>query len=214
MDSNSQWRIPTWFPELSDDVKKKLEILFHEQLNANKSLAFFSSKMLPFVDLIHFADSIIASKSIIESNAKIDKIFDIGSGTGLPGLVMAVMYPKVQVVCLEIDPKKAEVISKCIALVGAKNASVVVSNVESLPAGSIKYCMARGFANISKSILNLRKQVIVGGVFYHIKGENWGAEVGEIPSQLCSVWTPALVKNYVLPVGTSRFAVVKTDKIS
>ncbi|MCX7978379.1 MAG: class I SAM-dependent methyltransferase, partial [Bdellovibrionaceae bacterium] len=82
------------------------------------------------------------------------------------------------------------------------------------PQGSVEHCVSRGLANISKSILLTRKIVKSGGVFYHMKGESWANEIADIPTQLCSIWSPALVKEYRLPVGEARFALVKTTKIS
>ena len=74
--------------------------------------------------------------------------------------------------------------------------------------------MARGLSNISKSILLTRRIVPPGGSFYHLKGDSWSGEVSEIPTQLCSVWTPTLVKLYKLPIGEVKFAVIKTEKIA
>ncbi len=44
---------------------------------------------------------------------------------------------------------------------------------------------------------------------FSYKGEEWGIELGEIPTQLCSVWSPSLVSDYKLPVGAMKFAVIK-----
>jgi 16S rRNA (guanine527-N7)-methyltransferase len=150
----------------------------------------------------------------MEGNPKINEIYDLGSGNGFPGIIFAILFPKVKVIMVDTDQRKCEFLKHCVAALNLKNAAVQNLPLESLPPNSVQYCMARGLANISKSILSARRIVPVGGVFYHLKGETWSGEVGEIPTQLCSVWTPGLVKTYKLPIGEFSFAVIKTDKIA
>ncbi|MBX2988119.1 MAG: 16S rRNA (guanine(527)-N(7))-methyltransferase RsmG [Bdellovibrionaceae bacterium] len=210
----NQWRIKEWFPELELPAQEKLRLYNEELQKFNRTLNLVSVKTLAFADVIHFADSIIACKAIHEDNTKIDRIFDLGSGNGFPGIVFALLYPKVQVVLVDGDQKKCEFMKHCVDALEMTNVQIMNTTIEGLEPGSVKYCMARGLGSISKSILMTRKTVPVGGVFYHLKGESWSAEVGEIPTQLCSVWAPALVIDYKLPIGPVRFAVVKTDKIA
>lgn len=209
-----QWRIETWFPDLGKPVYDQLRKFQDEMMKANKALNLISVKTILQADAIHFADSITASKIIMEGNPAITEIYDLGSGNGFPGIVFAILFPKVKVVLVDNDLKKVEFLKQCTAALGLKNVTVQAAAYESLPANSVKYCMARGLSNISKAILGARRIVPVGGVFYHIKGESWSGEVGEIPTQLCSVWAPGLVKTYKLPIGEFNFAVIKTDKIS
>jgi 16S rRNA (guanine527-N7)-methyltransferase len=74
--------------------------------------------------------------------------------------------------------------------------------------------MSRGLANISKSILMLRKVFVPNGVYFHFKSEGWASEVAEIPTALCSYWIPELVSDYMLPVGEVKFSIVKTIRTS
>lgn len=208
------WRLETWFSDLDKNVHDSLKRLSDELLKANKNLSLIPMKTVPFSDALHFADSIMASKIMHSDNPGIDEIYDLGSGNGFPGLVSALLYPKVRHILVEIDEKKSEYLRHCIKVLGLTNAKVLTTNIESLEPNSIRFGMCRGLFNISKTILMTRRSFLKEGTLYHIKSENWSMEVGEIPTQLCSVWTPALVKEYKLPVGEIRFAVVKTEKIS
>ncbi len=208
------WRIDAWFPDLSKDVQEKLKKFRDEIMKANKVVNLISVKTIFLADAIHFADSILASKIIYESDPTMTEIYDFGSGAGFPGVVFGVLFPKVKVILIENDLKKAEFLKQVSESMGLKNISVKAVALEALPANSVKACMARGLSNISKSILLSRRVVALGGAFYHLKGDNWSGEVSEIPTQLCSVWTPTLVKLYRLPVGETKFAVIKTQRIS
>lgn len=208
------WRINDWFPDLSPEVKAGLKSYHEELIKFNRTLSLITPKTLFVADAIHFADSILSSRTIHTAHPHLSKIYDIGSGNGFPGLVFAILYPKTEVVLVDADQKKCEFLAHMKNLLKLSNVTVENKTIESFPEGSIQYAMTRGFSSISKTILVTRKAVAKGGVLFHLKGEEWGIEVGEIPTQLCSIWSPSLVGEYKLPVGAVKFAVVKTDKIA
>jgi 16S rRNA (guanine527-N7)-methyltransferase len=126
---------------------------------------------------------------------------------------MALLMPQRRLHLVEIDQRKAEFLKHMIGTLKLSNTDVMIRSIEALDAGSVKCAVSRGFAPISKSILMARKAVPVGGVYYHIKGEEWATEIADIPTQLCSFWLPSLLSEYKLPIGEIRFSVVKTEKI-
>lgn len=206
------YRIDQWFPDLPAETRAALKKYHEELLKFNKTLNLISIKTVPVADAIHFADCILATR-IIEKDLNSQEIYDFGSGNGFPGLIMALLMPSRKFHLVEIDQRKAEFLKHMITTLGLKNADVLIRQVESFPPGSIQCAVARGFASISKCVLIGRKIFTVGGTFYHMKSEEWGTEIADIPSQLCSFWTPGLLSEYKLPVGEVRFAVVKTVKI-
>lgn len=212
--STSNWRLENWFPDLNKETHIKLKKYFDEFMKVNRTQSLVSAKTLPFSDAIHFADSVLAMQAIMSDAPTTHEIYDLSAGSGFPALVGAIMYPKVKFIVVHTDDKKAEYLAHCIKEIGLTNVELKKSTFESLPANSVSMAITRGVANISKMILATRKCFAKGGQLYHMKGETWGAEVGEIPTQLCSVWSPALVKEYRLPIGEVRFAVVKTEKIA
>lgn len=210
----NHWRIDSWFPDLSPEVLKKLKTYNEELIKFNKTVNLVSPKTVPMADAIHFADGILSSRVISKGNSKITEIYDLSLGNGFPGLIFAILNPSVKVHVIEPDQRKSEFLKHIIAVVRIPNADVLAVKPDSLKENSVHHVMTRGFASISKVILLLRKIVPKGGVVYHLKGEQWGMEVSEIPIQLCSLWTPGLVGEYRLPVGEVKFSVIKTDKIA
>lgn len=208
------WRIDDWFPDLSPEVKSGLKTYHDELLKFNRTLNLISAKAVFVADAIYFADAILASRAVMIANPQITKLYNAAAGSGFPGMILAALYPKVQVVLLEADQKKVEFLNHIASALKIKNVTVENRSIESLPDGSVQYGIGRGFSSISKAILLCRKVVPKGGAFFHLKGEEWGIEVGEIPTQLCSIWSPSLVGEYKLPVGAIKFAVVKTEKIA
>lgn len=210
----NHWRIDGWFPDLNPEVLKQFKIYNDELIKFNKTVSLVSPKTIPMADALHFADGILASRVISKGYPKINEIYDLSLGNGFPGLIFAILNPQVKVHVVEPDQRKSEFLKHVIATVRVPNADVMNVKPDTLKEGSVNYVMTRGFASISKVILLLRKTVPKGGVIFHLKGEQWGMEVSEIPIQLCSLWTPGLVGEYRLPVGEVKFSVIKTDKIA
>lgn len=213
--SNQLWRVDTWFPQVPGEARRQLKIYFDELHKFNKAINLVSAKTLPLADAIHFSDSIIGGQFLLEDIGASDKpVFDFGSGNGFPGLVLAAMAPGRKFVLLDADQRKCEFLKSTASAMGTRNVEVLCQTVESLPVGSVYLGVCRGLANISKTILMLRKCFAENGVQYHFKGEQWSMEVAEIPTQLCSEWSPALVQEYKLPIGPTRFALVKTTRLN
>lgn len=208
------WRIDEWFPDLSPETKTRLKAYHEELIKFNRTTNLISGKTVFVADALHFADSILASRVISSNQKNIKKLYDFGSGAGFPGAIFAILNPQIEVVLVDVDQKKCEFLTHIVATLGIKNASVLCKNIEALPENSVEHAIARGYANISRTIMSARKSMVKGGAFYHLKGEEWGIEVGEIPTQLCSMWSPSLIGEYKLPVGAVKFAVVKTEKIA
>lgn len=204
----------TWFPDLSPEIQKQFKIYNEELTKFNKTLSLVSPKTIPMADALHFADSVLASRVIAKANSRMTEIYDLSMGNGFPGLIFAILNPKVKVHVIDPDQRKCEFLKHIIAVTQIPNADVLNIKPDTLKEGSVQYVMTRGFASISKVILLLRKIVPKGGIVYHLKGEQWGMEVSEIPIQLCSSWTPGLVGEYRLPIGEVKFSVIKTDKLA
>ena len=211
MDGSNQWRIPEWFPGLKAQ-HVSLKRVHDELVRYNQALNLVSPRSLLIADAIHFADSIKGSQLIMDKSValNITEIYDIGSGNGFPGLIFSILYPQVKVVLVDSDLRKCEYLKAIAHALSLKNVTVENKSVETLPEQSINYCMSRGFANISKSVLSLRKIVKPNGAYFHFKSEEWPKEVAEMPTALCSFWFPELLGDYKLPIGDVKFSIVKT----
>lgn len=209
----THWRLKDWFKDLSATEHVMLKRYHDELLKFNKTVNLIGPKTILHADVIHFADSILASRQVTKITGNSD-VYDIGSGNGFPGVVMAILNMTSQINLVDIDQRKCEFLKHVVSTLKLPNVKVMNTQVEKLPDGVIKYAVCRGFASISKTILLLRKPVIKGGTVFHMKSEEWFKEVAEIPTQLCSYWRPALVSEYRLPIGNVSYSVVRTDKFN
>lgn len=162
-------------------------------------------------DRVHFADGINASRLVFE-NTKSRHIFDIGSGNGIPGLVMAALDPERIVYCVDSNSRKCEAIRHFADKMEISNIKVYNARLEDLGDDVIECAVSRGFASISKSLLLARKSVVKGGVYFHMKSSSWPNELGEIPTQMFRHWSASGNFDYVLPESNQKMTVVVTKK--
>lgn len=209
--NNAVWRIPDWFADLSPAVLDRLRAYHGELLKFNLKLNLISRNTERDADEAHFADCILALRCIRSADLG-TRIFDIGSGNGLPGIILGILEPAREVNLVESDSRKAEFLKHAIHILKLGNVSVMNVRFEALKSNAMQVGISRGFASVSKTCLACNKIFSVGGQFFHLKGNNWSSEIAEIPSQLISVWAPDLVGEYSLPVSQVRRAVVRTIK--
>ena len=106
---------------------------------------------------------------------------DLGSGGGLPGIVMAIAFADndVDFVLVESDQRKAAFLRTCIREIGLKNATVHNSRIESTDPLNAAYISARALAPLPKLMPYLQQHLASDGTAFLMKGQNWSAEIAE-----------------------------------
>ncbi len=82
---------------------------------------------------VHIADSLVALG--LDEIRDVEVIADLGSGAGIPGLVLAIALPDASVSLVESTHRKAAFIGRTIVAAGIRNASPVCARAEGWPDG-------------------------------------------------------------------------------
>ena len=131
----------------------------------------------------HLLDSLAAIAPLrrqLECVASPARLLDVGSGAGLPGIVIAICCPDVAVHCVDTVGKKAAFIQQVAATLKLPNLKGVHARVESL---TDKYHVvsSRAFASLvdftNWSVGALAEQ----GVWMAMKGKHPGDEIAALP---------------------------------
>lgn len=89
--------------------------------------------------------------SVVEHLALHRRIVDLGSGAGLPGLMLALALPENELVLLEVQAKRAGFLRQVLLELKISNASVVETASQALTiAGPFDAVVARAFGSLSK----------------------------------------------------------------
>lgn len=206
------WRIPDFFPNLDTEIQQKLLAYQTELIHFNGRINLISTRTEQQADLIHITDCVMASSIILKATEQ-KQIFDIGSGNGLPGIIIAVLDPTRQVIVVDKDARKMEFLKHVCSRLSLRNVNFYHDRAENIDANLIHCAVSRGFASITKAILALRKPCAVGAEYFHMKSDSWVREIAQIPTQVCSFWEPSLIGEYELPLTNAKFSIVLTKKI-
>lgn len=206
-------RIAKWFPQLDKAAVEKLSTYNDELLKFNKTISLISEQTVKKTDVVHFADSVLASQLIYANLILNAPLYDFGSGNGFPGLVFGILYPQTQLVLMEKDSKKAEFLKHIRSLLKLENVEVRTGELEELAENSVQNAMSRAYIPLNKLMLSSRKVIASGGKFFYLKSDSWPQELAGVPSQLFTVWNPSLLGQYSLPETGTSMAVVITQKI-
>lgn len=111
------------------------------------------------------------------------RLLDVGSGGGLPGVVVASLCPQIQVTCVDTVAKKATFIRQAGAELRLPNLQSVHARVETLP---LQYDVitARAFASLPDIVGLTRDRLVAGGVWAAMKGVHPTEELAALPSDI------------------------------
>jgi 16S rRNA (guanine527-N7)-methyltransferase len=105
-------------------------------------------------------------------------LVDIGSGAGLPGIVLAMVRPELTVILLEPMERRCRFLSGCVAELGLANASVLRGRAENATLGA-DVATARAVAPLDRLAELAARVVRPGGLVLAIKGQTADAELGK-----------------------------------
>lgn len=130
-------------------------------------------QMLP----LHLWDSLSVAALVRGENC-----LDVGSGAGLPGIPLAVLYPQRQFTLLDTNGKKTRFIQQAALELGLGNVQVVQQRVEQWqPDGKFAAIISRAFASLADFVTVSAAHLQDDGVLYAMKGRYPEQELAELP---------------------------------
>ena len=146
-------------------LRKPQEILTHHVLDS-------LSAITPLLRHLGPASDALASEP---------KLLDVGSGGGLPGVVIAICCPAIQVTCVDTVSKKAAFVEQVAASLRLSNLQGVHARVESLT-GPFDVICSRAFASLPDFVRWSSAALARHGIWMAMKGKLPEEEMATLPS--------------------------------
>jgi 16S rRNA (guanine527-N7)-methyltransferase len=144
----------------------------------------------------------------LELNAtEVPSVVDVGSGGGLPGVILAIMLPHVRVTCVDAVEKKTMFVRQMAGVLALPNLTAQHARIEALKPLQATLVTSRAFASLEDFAQLAGPHVREGGHLVAMKGREpteelialqahttWSAQaiepltVPELEGQRCLVW--------------------------
>jgi 16S rRNA (guanine527-N7)-methyltransferase len=108
------------------------------------------------------------------------QVLDVGSGGGLPGVVLAICMPELNVSCVDTVAKKAAFVQQVAVSLKLPNLRGLHARVESLTDPYQVIC-SRAFASLPDFVTWSRSALTEGGVWMAMKGKHPQGEIDALP---------------------------------
>ncbi len=137
------------------------------------------------VILKHFLDSITLGYAFSKTNASftgVEKLIDIGTGAGFPGIPLKIVYPDMQITLLDSLNKRIKFLDTVIAELGLSGIEAIHGRAEDFSKpGQLReqydVCVSRAVANLSTLSEYCLPYVKEGGYFVPYKSEKTQDEI-------------------------------------
>lgn len=164
--------------QLSPAQINALEIYEQELLRWNERVNLTAIRDVQQIRIKHFLDS-LTCLSVIRGSG--ERIIDVGTGAGFPGLPLKIIYPTIQLTLVESVGKKADFCRHLIQVLRLESVQVIQERAETvgrMPAHRQQYdwAVARAVAIMPVLVEYLLPLVRVGGAMLAMKGESAPAE--------------------------------------
>ncbi|MBX7230643.1 MAG: 16S rRNA (guanine(527)-N(7))-methyltransferase RsmG [Bdellovibrionales bacterium] len=142
----------------------------------NRKINLISKHAVQDGDITQIYDCILGIKIILSASYS-ETIHDIGSGNGLPGIIMAIMAPERQFRLVDVDERKVEFLKTVVSRLKLKNALIIRGPLENQK--NIQCAVSRAFSSMAHAVSIGDGAFLNQGSYFHFKGKNWENEIFE-----------------------------------
>lgn len=132
----------------------------------------------------HVLDSLAVVGPLRRQVGEGSSVLDVGSGAGLPGVVLATVCPQLRISCVDAVDKKASFVRQAAAELGLDNLESLHARVESLAPRHWDVITSRAFASLSRFCELTRPVLADGGCWMAMKGQRPNEEIDALPSAI------------------------------
>jgi 16S rRNA (guanine527-N7)-methyltransferase len=142
---------------------------------------------------LHIADCLAAIAPLRERMKPGERLLDVGTGGGLPGVVIAIMLPDISVTLNDTVLKKCAFLRQAKAALKLDNVEVIHARVEEIQAPAFNIITSRAFSDINLLVELTSKLLSASTCYCAMKGVVPTDEIARLPAHLTAQVQPLTV---------------------
>ncbi|MCX5590499.1 16S rRNA (guanine(527)-N(7))-methyltransferase RsmG [Alcaligenes endophyticus] len=186
---------------LSTDQQKTLLRYIEQLAKWNKTYNLTALRDPEQMLIQHLFDSLSIIKPVstyaAEKDLKSLNIVDVGSGAGLPGVVLAIACSTWNITCIDAVEKKMAFVKQMAGVLSLSNLQARHTRVEELPSLNADLITSRAFSSLLDFVKLASKHVKPGGMMLAMKGKHPLEEIVELESG--STWKVSTIEPLIVP---------------
>lgn len=140
----------------------------------NPAINLVAPATLPDLERRHISDSVQLAELVPATG---QGWLDIGSGGGLPGLVVAICRPDENIRLVDSDRRKVAFLQTAIRELTLENCTAESARIEEMTPAETAVLSARALAPLDRLMPYLSRHLAHDGTAWLMKGRNWQTEV-------------------------------------
>ena len=166
-------------PEQAGRLAHYLDLL----LRWNATYNLTAVRDLKAMRIQHLADC-LAIITPLKRHAAGGRLLDVGSGGGLPGVVIATLLPTWDVTCVDAVGKKMAFVRQVAGALPLPNLHAAHGRIEALKTPPADVVTSRAFASLVDFTALTRRHLTPGGVWMAMKGRVPDDEIAALPADV------------------------------
>jgi 16S rRNA (guanine527-N7)-methyltransferase len=112
------------------------------------------------------------------------RLLDVGSGGGLPGVVLAALEPQWAVTCVDAVGKTVAFIRHVAVELPLRNLAAEHARIEALKLPPFDLIISRAFSSLAEFVAPTRRLLAPGGAWAAMKGKTPDGEMAQLPPEI------------------------------
>ncbi len=164
---------------------EKLLIYIREFEKWNKAYNLSAVRDIREMVKRHLLDSLSVVPYFQQTEHSTDRIIDVGTGGGLPGIPLAIVFPKKQFTLLDSNGKKTRFLFHIKTLLQLDNVTIENNRAENFnPVQKCNVIISRAFSSLQDMVENCGHLLVENGVFMAMKGLFPADEIKTVASKI------------------------------
>ena len=161
-----------------------------------------SHHLLDSLAVLPMFEKIISERTLLSNTPK---IIDVGTGGGLPGVVLSIMHPDWHITLIDPVHKKTAFLTQVKAQLNLSNVHIVTGKVEDLePTQTFDIITSRAFASLVDFVRLSERALKPTGCFLAMKGVAPMKELAELEQSAPNTWTHQAIQLDVPQLDAER----------